>query len=83
MSRREPGGVVSRVIQRAAAASTRMPRDALGQRTTACRTSSVLLSAPDLDVFLPLAELPLFFPLLDMSILCLGVGGGKMALYGK
>lgn len=35
-------------------------------RTTACRTSSPLLSAPDLAGFLPFAELALFFPLCDM-----------------
>lgn len=35
--------------------------------TTAWRTSSVLLSAPDLAGFLPLAEPELFFPLCDMA----------------
>lgn len=34
--------------------------------TTACKTSSPLLSAPDLVGFLPLPELALFFPLCDM-----------------
>ena len=43
--------------------STAPPR----AHTTAWRTSSVLLSAPDLADFLPLLELELFFPLCDMA----------------
>lgn len=46
----------------------RLPRGGLGgaAHTTACRTSSLLPSTPDLAGFLPLPEAALFFPLCDI-----------------